>query len=224
MTASTERAFAPYARILGSEAYRPLWLGQVGSNFGDTLHYVALVVLLFRLTGSGAVLAALSLAQIVAGLMLGPYAGVLVDRLDRRRLMVVVDFARAGLAAALAFTTTTPLAFGLAVGLTAVGVPFRPTLQSLLPSLVAEDDLLAANSVGWSTEQGTQIVAAALAGGLLLAWGTRPAFLLNAASCGLLLVAAGDRGRRAGRSLPFAAPLGRGPTPGILALRLARPR
>ncbi|HEY8742617.1 MAG TPA: MFS transporter [Chloroflexota bacterium] len=198
MTASPERAFAPYVRIMRSRAYRPLWLGQVGSNFGDTLHYVALVVLLFRLTGSGAVLAALSLAQIVAGLMLGPFAGVLVDRLDRRRLMVVVDLARAGLAAALAFTTSTPLAFGLAVGLTAVGVPFRPALQSLLPSLVAEDDLLAANSVGWSTEQGTQIVAAALAGGLLLAWGTRPAFLLNAASFGfsaLLLVRLPKQGR-----------------------------
>ena len=198
VTVSPERAFAPYSRILRSKAYRPLWLGQVGSNFGDTLHYVALVVLLFRLTGSGAVLAALSLAQIVAGLMLGPFAGVLVDRLDRRRLMVVVDLARAGLAAALAFTTSTPLAFGLAVGLTAVGVPFRPALQSLLPSLVAEDDLLAANSVGWSTEQGTQIMAAALAGGLLLVWGTRPAFLLNAASFGfsaLLLVRLPKQGR-----------------------------
>ncbi|MGI8914761.1 MAG: MFS transporter [Chloroflexota bacterium] len=175
-------AFAPYLRILRSPTYRPLWLGQVVSNFGDTLHYVALVVLLFHLTGSGAVLAALSLAQIIVGLVFGPFAGVLVDRLDRRTLMIAADLARVALATCLAFTTSAPLAFGLAVALTAAGVPFRPALQSLLPSLVAEDDLLAANSVGWSTEQGTQIIAAALAGGLLLAWGTTPAFLVNAAS------------------------------------------
>ncbi|MGI8915033.1 MAG: MFS transporter [Chloroflexota bacterium] len=182
MSASPDGALATYARILRSATYRPLWLGQVVSNFGDTLHYVALVVLLFRLTGSGAVLAALALAQIVAGLVLGPFAGVLVDRLDRRTALVAADLARAALATMLAFTANAPLAFGLAVALTAAGVPFRPALQSLLPSLVDEDDLLAANSVGWSTEQGTQIVAAALAGALLLAWGARPVFLVNAAS------------------------------------------
>lgn len=175
-------AFAPYRRILQSPTYRPLWLGQVVSNFGDTLHYVALVVLLFHLTGSGTALAALALAQIISGLLLGPFAGVFADRLDRRRLMIAVDLVRSALALALAFTSSVGPAFGLAVALTAAGVPFRPALQSLLPSLVPEDALLAANAVGWTTEQGTQIVASALAGGLLLAWGTTPAFLANAAS------------------------------------------
>ena len=175
-------AFAPYTRILRSPTYRPLWLGQVVSNLGDTLHYIALVVLLFRLTGSGAVLAALSLAQIVAGLVLGPFAGVLVDRLDRRTLMVTADLVRAALAATLAFTTSAPLAFVLAVGMTAASAPFGPASRALLPLLVEEEDLLAANTVGHSTEQSTQIVASALAGGLLLASGTPAAFLFNAAS------------------------------------------
>jgi len=175
-------AFAPYLRILRSPTYRPLWLGQVVSTLGDTLHYIALVVLLFRLTGSGAVLAALSLAQIVAGLVLGPFAGLLVDRLDRRTLMVTADLARAALAAALAFTTSAPLAIVLAVGITAAGAPFGPASRALLPSLVVEEDLLAANTVGHSTEQSTQILASALAGGLLLASGTTAAFLFNAAS------------------------------------------
>lgn len=139
-------------------------------------------MLLFRLTGSGAVLAALSLAQIAVGLVTGPLAGVMVDRFDRRTLMVAADLARATLATALAFTASAPAAFGLAVALSIAGTPFRPALQSLLPSLVEESDLLAANSVAWSTEQATQILASALAGALLVAWGTTPAFLLNAAS------------------------------------------
>ena len=173
---------APYTRILRSPAFRFLWLGQVVSNFGDTLHFVALVVLLYRLTGSGAALAALSLAQIAAGLALGPVAGVLVDRFDRRRLMIGADLARAGLAATLAFTASAPLAVALAVGMTAVGVPFGPAARALMPSLVDEEELLAANTVSHSTEQATQIVASALAGGLLLTWGTTPAFLVNAVS------------------------------------------
>ncbi len=172
----------PYVRILRSRTYRFLWFGQVVSNFGDTLHYVALVVLLFRLTGSGAALATLSLAQIVSGLVLRPFAGVFVDRFDRRTLMIMADLIRAALAAALAFTENAPLAIALAVGMTVAGVPFVPAARALLPSLVNDDDLLAANTVSHSTEQSTQIVASALAGALLLTWGTTPAFLLNAAS------------------------------------------
>ncbi len=173
---------APYLRILRSPIYRFLWIGQVVSNFGDTLHYVALVVLLFKLTGSGTVLAALALAQIGVSLVIGPFAGLLVDRVDRRGLMIMTDLARAALAVALAFTTHAAWAVALAVAMTAVGVPFRPAAQALLPSLVDDSDLLAANTVGWSTEQGTQIVAAAIAGATLLTWGTTPAFLFNAAT------------------------------------------
>ena len=174
--------FHPYARILGSARYRPLWLAQVISNLGDTLHYVALVVLLFRLTGSGVTLAALALAQIAATLAVGPIAGVLVDRYDRRGVMIAADLARAALAAALAVTHSAPLAIALAVGMAAFGVPLGPAARALLPALVEEDALLAANTVGWSTEQATQILAAAGAGGLLLAFGTTPAFLFNAAT------------------------------------------
>lgn len=139
-------------------------------------------MLLFRLTGSGAALALLSLAQTADGLIAGPFAGALVDRFDRRTLMVAADLARAALATALAFTGSAPVAFRLAVAITLAGVPFRPAFQSLVPSLVDEGDLLAANSVAWSTEQGTQVLASAVAGALLVAWGTTPAFMLNAAS------------------------------------------
>ncbi|MDQ6602910.1 MAG: MFS transporter, partial [Chloroflexota bacterium] len=88
-------AFAPYMRILRNDRYRSVWFAQVVSNLGDTFHYVALVVLLFRLTGSGGALAVLALAQIIATLALGPLAGVIVDRLDRRAVMIGADVARA---------------------------------------------------------------------------------------------------------------------------------
>ena len=57
-----------YAGVVRSPAYFPLWLGQLVSNFGDTLHYMALVVLVFQLTGRGLAV-----------------AGVVIDRFSRRR-------------------------------------------------------------------------------------------------------------------------------------------
>jgi len=176
------RTFRPYVQILRSNRYRPLWLGQVVSNLGDTFHYIALVVLLFQLTGSGGALALLALAQIAVTLGIGPIAGVVVDRFDRRFVMIWADLARAVLAIGLAFTHHASLAIGLAVAMAAAGVVFNPAARALVPSLVEEDALLAANTVGWTTEQATQIVAAAGAGGVLLAYGTTPAFLFNAAT------------------------------------------
>ncbi len=174
--------FRPYTRILQSRRYRPLWIGQVVSNLGDTFHYIALVVLLFRLTGSGSALAVLALAQIAVTLAVGPMAGVIIDRLDRRFVMIAADLMRAALATGLAFTTHAPVAITLAVAMAAAGVAFNPAARALLPSLVEEDALLAANTVVWTTEQATQIAAAAGAGALLLVSGTTPAFLFNAAT------------------------------------------
>ncbi len=174
--------FRPYARILQSRRYRPLWFGQVVSNLGDTFHYIALVVLLFRLTGSGAALAMLALAQIAVTLGVGPIAGVITDRFDRRFVMIVADLIRAALATGLAFTIHAPLAIVLAVTMAAAGVAFNPAARALLPSLVEEDALLAANTVGWTTEQATQILAAAGASAFLLIFGTTPAFLFKAAT------------------------------------------
>jgi len=174
--------FGPYAQILRNSRYRPLWFGQVVSNLGDTFHYIALVVLLFQLTGSGSALAVLALAQIGVTLAVGPIAGVVIDRFDRRKVMIAADLARATLATGLAFTHHAPLAIGLAVAMAAASVAFNPAARALLPSLVEEDALLAANTVGWTTEQTTQILASAGAGALLLAYGTTPAFLFNAAT------------------------------------------
>ena len=61
-----------YAEVIRSRAYFPLWLGQLVSNFGDTLHYIALVVLVFQLTGQGLAVAGLVAAEIAPVLLLGP--------------------------------------------------------------------------------------------------------------------------------------------------------
>src|SRR5919202_89995 len=172
----------PYLRVIRSPRYFPLWLGQIVSNLGDTLNYVALVVLVFRLSHSGLAVSALVVTEIVPTLLLGPVAGVLIDRFDRKHLLIAVDLARAGLVLILAVTHVLWAVYALAALLAVGSTLFNPALQALIPVLLDDKERLAANSLAWSSGRLVQIVGASLAGGLIAWAGTTPAFLANAAS------------------------------------------
>lgn len=168
-----------YRSVASSPAYFPLWLSQLVSNFGDTIHYIALVVLVFEMTGRGAAVAILVVAEIIPVLLLGPVAGVIIDRFNRKHVLIAADLLRAGLA----FSLVAPLgvwhpyvvAFGLTVGSTF----FNPTIQAVIPTLTTESQRLAANSVSWSTGRLVQILGAAIAGGLIGIVGTKAIFGVN---------------------------------------------
>src|SRR5437763_11634000 len=171
-----------YGRVVGSRSYFPLWLGQLVSNFGDTLHYIALVILVFQLTGQGLAVAALVAAEILPVLIVGPVAGVIIDRFSRKAVLIGADVFRAVLVLSLVWPRGTWHAYVVAAGLSAGNTFFNPTVQAVIPVLTTEDQRLAANSVGWSTGRLVQIIASALAGGLIALIGTGPAFVLNAAT------------------------------------------
>ena len=171
-----------YQQIISSRSYFPLWLGQLVSNFGDTLNYVALVVLVYRLSGSGLAVSLTVILEIVPVLLLAPIAGVIIDRFPRKAILVISDLTRAGLIGLLIFANQTWQIYLLVACMTAVSVFFNPTLQAIIPNVVEGDALLAANSVAWSTTQLVQIIASALAGGLIATIGTTPAFGFNAVS------------------------------------------
>lgn len=178
------RVAGAYAGVVRSRRYFPLWLGQLVSSFGDTLHYIALVVLVFRLTGQGLAVAATVAAEVVPVLLLGPVAGVVIDRFSRKAVLVGADLARALLALSLVWPRGAWHAYVVAAGLAAGGAFFNPAVQAVIPALTTAEQRLAANSVAWSTAQLVQIVASALAGGVIAFIGTAPAFALNAASFG----------------------------------------
>lgn len=175
-------AVTAYRDVIGSRSYFPLWLGQLISNFGDVLHYIALVVLVFQLTGHGVAVAGLVGAEIVPVLLLGPIAGVIIDRFSRKRVLIAADLFRATLALSLVWPQGVWHAYLVAAGLSAGGTFFNPTIQAVIPALTTEEQRLAANSVAWSTAQLVQIIASAIVGGIIAVVGTRPAFALNAAS------------------------------------------
>lgn len=171
-----------YAGVVRGRSYFPLWLSQLVSNFGDTLHYIALVVLVFEMTGRGAAVAVLVAAEIVPVLLLGPIAGVVIDRFDRKAVLIGSDLFRAALALSLVRPQGVWHAYAVAAGLAAGSVFFNPTVQAVIPAITSEDQRLAANSVAWSTGRLVQIVAAAVAGGLIALIGTGAAFAVNAAT------------------------------------------
>src|SRR5918994_1102315 len=91
------RVGTAYLDVVRSPSYFPLWLGQLVSNFGDTLHYIALVVLVYQLTGQGVAVAVLVAAEVVPVLLLGPVAGVVIDRFSRKAVLIGADLFRAAL-------------------------------------------------------------------------------------------------------------------------------
>ncbi len=177
-----------YRTILRSPSYVRVWFGQLISNLGDTVNYIALVVDVYRITGSGIALSMLVLFQAVPAIVAGPLAGAVVDRFPRQRVLIAADLVRAILAVGLMVSTTLWQLYALAFCLSLSGVFFAPALASSIPALIEGDDLLAANSVSWSTAQLVQIIGSAVSGGLIALFGTWVAFGFNAAS---FLVSAG---------------------------------
>lgn len=207
--------FRSYADVVRSPTYFPLWLGQLVSSFGDTLHYIALVVLVYQLTGQGVAVAILVAAEIIPILLLGPVAGVIIDRFNRKSVLIGADLLRAALVLSLVWPQNVWHAYVVAAGLAAGNAFFNPTVQAVIPSLTTPEQRLAANSVAWSTGRLVQILAATVAGGLIAVIGTGAAFVLNAATfiVSALFIArltipahAGqiDAGAKRGRSTFFA--------------------
>lgn len=182
MTGRLRRVGRAYADVIRSPSYFPLWLGQLLSSFGDTLHYIALVVLVLNLTGQGLAVAGVVAAEAAPVLLLGPVAGVIIDRFSRKAVLIGADLFRAALVLSLVWPQGAWHAYLVAAGLAAGNTFFTPAVQAVIPALTTEGQRLAANSVAWSTGRLVQIVAAAAAGGLVALVGTGPAFGLNAAS------------------------------------------
>lgn len=172
--------FANYSRLIRNQRYFPLWLGQLISNLGDTLHYIALVVWVYQKTGSGLVVAGAVFFEVIPVILIAPIAGVLIDRLPRKAVLVVADLVRAVLVLGLLFTTEVWQIYAIVALLTSASAFFNPAVNATLPTLLDAEDLLAANAVAWSTGRLVQIIGSALAAGVIAAVGAEAAFVFNA--------------------------------------------
>jgi MFS family permease len=156
----------PYVRLALDPAFSALWTAGVISLFGDRFNQIALGVIVLQLTGSPVAIGFVFLAAALPNLLLGPISGTLVDRWDQKQVMVVSDLLRAAIVVLIPIAAVTHivLVYPLIFAVTAVSIFFRPARESVMPRIVASDDLLTANSANWLAETLADIVGYALAG------------------------------------------------------------
>lgn len=189
--------------VLRNREFLRVWLAQAISDLGDGLTSLTLLILVTRLTGSTAALAAMAISIALPTIVVGPIAGVFVDRWDRRRVMLAADLLRAVivLGFVIAAVSGQLLAlYALAFVEASVAAFFSPARSALVPRIVPPDGLMAANSLNQLTRVIATVTGGAAAGILVgatdVSW---PAFVVDAAtfvvSFALVLRVARDAGR-----------------------------
>ncbi len=158
--------------LLKIRDFRLLWLGQIVSNFGDSLTHLTLVLFINRITdGDAQAIAYLLIALALPTAVLGLVAGVFVDRWDRKKVMIISDGLRGALtlgfigAAAMAASTEQlwPI-YALAFLHATVSAFFAPARGAIIPQVVPQDGLLAANSLSQMSVVFFRVLGTAVAG------------------------------------------------------------
>nr|WP_081635541.1 MFS transporter [Nocardia sp. BMG111209] len=211
-------------RALRSRPFRWYFAGQIASASGSFVQSTAIGWLVLQLTGSPASLGVVLAAGGVPPLLLGPWGGVIADRVDLRRLLIGTQIAFGLLAALLWLAAATGHAgVALVVAITVVSgivqIVDAPARQSFVAQLVPPADLASAAAVNGIVQNSARVVGPALAGVLIATIGTTPCFAVNAISylaviAALVLI----------RPLPTTAPVTAHPGGVAAALRYARTR
>ena len=164
----------PYVRLALDARFAAFWLAQAISLFGDRLHQVALAVLALAITDSPLATGLVFLAATLPNLLLGPIAGTFVDRWDQRRVMIGSDLIRAALVVVIPFVADVNfvLVYPLVFLITTVSLFFRPAKTAVVPRIVDERDVMAANSAVWTADTLADIAGYPLAGVFVYFLGT----------------------------------------------------
>lgn len=165
--------------------FRSVWLAGLISDAGDWMLLVALPIVVYRLTGSALGTSIAFLVELAPGMVLAPVAGRLADRVDRRRLMLVVTVAQAfALLPLLLVHGRSGLALVYAVILVqaALATLFDPAKNALLPTLLAREQLVSGNSLIALNSAVGRLAGGPLGGILLAAGDLRAIVVADAAS------------------------------------------
>jgi MFS family permease len=165
--------------------YRFTWSGQVVSEIGDHYNNVAVFALALANTGSGLVVAGILISRAICAVLAGPIAGVLLDRMDRKRIMIISDLVRAGIAILFIFGIPhgrTWLLYVLSGVLMFASPFFSSGRASILPTIATKHELHSANSLTQLTQWTTLTLGSFLGGTSVTQFGYKLAFLFNAFS------------------------------------------
>jgi len=174
---------ASFVDVLRNRDFLGLWLGQVISQTGDSFTFLALLITVNQLTGSTASMGLMMISLTLPQLLFSFLAGVIVDRVDRKKIMILSDLLRAVLV--LAFLTVRSadqvyIFYIVGFLVSTVSVFFWPAKTAMIPRIVeGEAKLLSANALSQTSRVAAMLIGPALAG-FLIAWlGTSVAFMVD---------------------------------------------
>jgi len=172
------------------KGYSLLLAGNIVSTFGSSIYVVTLVLYLADATDSAATLGLLQFLAYLPAALLGPIAGALVDRWNRRLIIVWTDLSRGVLmlvVAAVGLLATIPvwLLMAATMGVSVAGVLFVPAVHSLVPDLVEPANLRRANGARSAGTQIANLAGSAVGGALYVLLGAPLVILANGVSFAL---------------------------------------
>jgi MFS family permease len=170
--------------VLRRRDFGLLWLGGLVSVAGDWVLYAALPYFVYQRTGSTIATAGMIAAELTPGVLLGSIAGVFVDRWDRKRLLVMANLLQAGVVATLLLAPHGWLwvVYAVPAVQSAIAAFSVPAESALLPSLVGDADLVAANALNALNNRLARLVGLPVGGTLLGLLGLESVVLVDSAT------------------------------------------
>ena len=173
------------ALVTGNVSFRRLWIGSIISLLGDWFNTIALYVLVTELTGSPLALGAVFLTKMLPWALAAPLAGVVVDRYNRRRLMIGMDLVRAVLVLGFLLIdqpAEVPWLYTLLAAQVVAGAVFAPAKSASVPNITSPAELLTANALMSATWSTMLAVGAALGGLAVEVIGLHAVFWIDSAT------------------------------------------
>ena len=175
-----------YLELLRSNHdFRNLFVGQLVSQTGDWFNSVALFTLLLSLTGSGEAVGYIIIIKLLPSFFVGPLAGVVADRFNRKTIMIVADIVRGFMVLGFLFVHRPDqvwIVYVLAGLEIAVSTFFDPAKSAAVPNIVSRQELIPANALSAASWSVTLALGAALGGVVTDAFGRNTAFIIDSVS------------------------------------------
>jgi len=184
--AATSISLSAYLRLVRyNRNFRRLWLAQIVSEIGDWFYTLAIYSLLLQLTGRASSVALALVLQVLPQTFIGPAAGVINDRVRRKRVMITADLARMVIVFAMLLVrsrSTVWLVYPLLLMETLMAAFFEPARTSVIPNITPREDVLLANTLSSATWSVNLLVGASVGGVVAALLGRDAVFVINALS------------------------------------------
>ena len=174
-----------FSLVRANQNFRRLWLAQIVSEMGDWFYSVAIFSFLLQVVGTAESVALAFLCQVLPQTLVSPVAGVINDRLSRRRVMLFADWSRFLIVGSMLLVRgrdSVWLLYTLLVLETLMWAMFEPARAAVVPNIVAEPAIPAANALASTTWSINFMLGSALGGLVAARFGRDVVFVLNAFS------------------------------------------